>query len=89
MKNVKMVTRIILGLIASFFLIILSVLLIMKSTILNKDYVIKKISDDNYYDKLYEVHCRAIAVMDCEDAFKLIFEEFTNLTECYLSQTTN
>lgn len=54
MKNVKMFTRIILGLIASFFLIILSVLLIMKYTILNKDYVIKKISDDNYYDKLYE-----------------------------------
>lgn len=48
MKNVKMIVRIILGFISSICLMLLALLFIMKSTLLNKNYILQKLSD-NYY----------------------------------------
>lgn len=54
MKNVKMILGGILGFISFVLLIILTIFIISKFNILNKNYVLEKLEEHDYYEKVYK-----------------------------------
>lgn len=54
MNRVKIILRGVLGFICSVLLFVLVMLAIFKLTIFNKNYVLKQITSDDYYTKVYE-----------------------------------
>lgn len=52
MSNIKMIFRFVLGFITFVLVTILSIIIILKSTLFNKNYIIQKLDDNKYYEKL-------------------------------------
>ena len=53
MNRIKIILRVFLGFGCSVFMFILAFLLIIRVTIYNKNYVLKKLDEINYYEKVY------------------------------------